>query len=125
MDYENRKPMMSQREVKKAYESMLKLGDLSKPVVQNKVNCYRCSCGNVIKTIDVNNGTTPFMIQCDICDTMATSTMYRDIAPDKEPTIEWYRPTLEECIKMRKKPNVLEHILMGGLEMRKIKKNGK
>jgi len=40
--------------------------------------------------------------------------------PEQQPTIEWYRPTLKQVLKMRKKPQVLDHVLNGGLENRII-----
>ena len=89
----------------------------------NRVNCYVCGCGNVIKTKDIDAGCTPFMILCDKCNEFAKSTFYKDIKPNIEPQYEWYRPTLEEILKLRKKePELIEHILRGGLDYRKIKK---
>lgn len=86
-----------------------------------KVNCYVCEkCRQILKTIDVDTGTIPFMIRCDVCDGYAQSKMYNDIAPNLKPKYEWFRPTLKEVLKMRNKPQLLEHILNGGLERRKI-----
>ena len=50
---------------------------------------------------------------------MATSSFYRDIAPNQQPTFEWYRPTLEQVLQL-KPDEMIEHILNGGLASRKI-----
>ena len=86
------------------------------------VNCYSCNCGHITKTIDIDPGTTPFLFTCEKCGDMARSSFYIDRTPDQKPTIEWYRPTIEEVLKLRKEPGLLEHILNGGLEYRKIKR---
>lgn len=51
---------------------------------------------------------------------MGTSTFYKDIAPDKKHTQEFYRPLLKETLKLRKHESLLEHVLKGGLLNRKI-----
>lgn len=111
--------MISQREVKRRYQAMLK--NHSKPV-DNEVNCYVCEkCGHITKTIDIDDGVTPFMNECENCGELAQSTFYKDINPTVKPTIEWYRPSLEETIKMRKNPNgEFDHVIRGGLLPRKI-----
>ena len=55
----------------------------------NRVNCYVCGCGNVVKTKDIDAGCTPFMILCDKCNEFAKSTFYKDIKPNIEPQYEW------------------------------------
>lgn len=43
-----------------------------------RVNRYVCEkCGAVHGTINLNTGTTPFMIRCKSCEGMAQSSMYR------------------------------------------------
>lgn len=105
---------MSQGEVKRQYAKMLKLheGDQARGV-----NCYSCVCGIITKTKDIDAGTTPFLLKCK-CGEMARSSFYSDIAPEQEPTIEWYRPTIPQTVKMRNKANMLDHILAGGLDYR-------
>lgn len=93
-----------------------------------RVNCYVCDkCGHITKTRDIDKGVIPFMFTCEKCDhPMAKSTFFNDIAPGRNPTIEWYRPTLKETIKLRKKNDgMLEHILDGGLDYRKYIPNNK
>jgi RNase P subunit RPR2 len=117
--------MKSQREVERQYKKLMQdvaTNDFYKIDLTNRINCYVCSnCGSVTKTKDVDSGVTPFIHSCEKCGGEARSTMYRDAVPNQEPTQEWYRPTLEETIKLRKKPGLLEHILQGGLDVRKIK----
>jgi len=101
---------------------MLKHKSISGKVEPNRVNSYSCACGNVFKTIDLDKGVTPFYKLCDVCGNMARSNFYKDIDKNLKVTGEWYRPTLEKCLKMRNKnEDMLEHILNGGLEYRKIK----
>lgn len=78
---------------------------------------------DITKTIDVDDGVTPYAFTCDYCgNPFATSTMYNDIAPKQKPTHEWYRPSLKETLKWRSKnTQMLEHILNGGLDVRPIK----
>lgn len=116
--------MKSVREVVRQYNSMLKrvAGRQMFGENGNGVNCYVCDgCGHITKTVDVDPGVTPFMHICEKCGGWARSTMYRDIAPDQKPTQEWYRPTLEQCLKFRKHESMLQHVLDGGLDIRKLK----
>ena len=116
---------MSQREVSKKYKELLKqveTDDYYKCDLTNRVNCYVCSrCSHITKTKDVDSGVTPFQIECEACKSAARSTFYKDMYPNITPTQEWYRPTLEEVMKMRNKPALLQHILSGGLSLRKVK----
>lgn len=119
------KIMISIREIEKGYKKMLDIDELKGDVKKNDVNCYTCECGHITKTIDVDKGVTPFMHQCEKCDSFAKSSFYNDIAPHIEPTQEWYRPTLEQVIKMRKNKfgqAMIDHILQGGLDVRNIEK---
>lgn len=116
--------MESQRQVERQYNKLLQ--DVATKEfytsidLSNRVNCYVCNCGHITKTKDVDAGVTPFIHSCEKCGGEARSTFYRDIAPDQQPTQEWYRPSLKQTFKMRSKPGMVEHILMGGLDVRKI-----
>lgn len=108
--------MESQREVEKKYNKILQHESIKGEVAPNRVNCYTCEkCGHITKTIDIDKGVTPFMSSCEMCKGTATSSFYDDIAPNQEPTIEWYRPTLKQTLKMRQNFNLLSHVLDGGL----------
>lgn len=120
--------MLSQREVQRQYEKLME--DVrtnefyTKINMENRVNCYVCDCGKITKTKDVDPGVTPFLHKCE-CGKLARSTMYRDIKPSLQPTEEWYRPSLHECLKYRDRPNVLNHVFNGGLLERKCEVNTK
>ena len=90
---------------------------------KDKVNCYTCEkCNYITKTKYIDIGTIPFMINCVSCKGDAQSSFYNDILPDKSPTHEWYRPDLKTTLKLRSKHSgTLEHVLLGGLLIRKIK----
>lgn len=114
--------MISQREVTKRYEALLKdvaESDFYKVDLTSRVNCYYCTrCNRTTKTKDIDAGVTPMMFTCRFCGSIARSTFGKDIAPDVEPHGVWYRPTLKQVLKMRNKPEMLDHILRGGLEYR-------
>lgn len=112
--------MMSVREVIRMYSNLVNRignGTFAGNSNKGKVNCYRCSdCGHITKTIDVDEGVTPYVYTCEKCGGSACSSMYQNTAPDQKPTIEWYRPSLKKCLKMRSKhEDTLRHILYGGL----------
>lgn len=110
--------MLSQREVEIQYAKLMedvKTNEFyTKISLENRVNCYVCECGKITKTKDIDAGVTPFVHKCE-CGKFAKSTMYRDIKPSLQPTEEWYRPNLQECLKLRDKLGHLEHIFNGGL----------
>lgn len=118
---------MNKEEIEKKYNELLhdvKNDDFYDIDLTNRVNCYQCSsfhCRHITKTKDVDAGVTPFMFSCEKCGETARSTMYQDVAPLQSPTIEWYRPSLSETIGFSKeRPGLVEHILKGGLNDRKI-----
>ena len=118
--------MISQRQIQKKYASLLKdvaTNDYYKIDLTNRVNCYKCVCGHITKTKDIDPGVTPFMHRCEKCGKMANSSFYVDIAPQQKPTEEWYRPSLKEVMKLRSDIFLLDHIFNGGLNVRKIKTN--
>jgi hypothetical protein len=109
---------MKAKQIAVRYKRMLAInGD---PVDPNRINCYRCQvCQAITKTIDIDRGVIPFMHRCEFCGGTAYSSFFDDIAPAIKPTQEWYRPTLKQVLKM-KNEGLIEHILMGGLDVRKI-----
>jgi hypothetical protein len=115
--------MISQAEVQRKYETLMNdvaTKDYYKIDLTNRVNCYKCKCGHITKTKDIDAGVTPMMFNCESCDGTAMSTFFTDVAPHQNPTIEWYRPTIDELLKMRNKPELVDHVLQGGLCHRKI-----
>lgn len=63
-------------------------------------NAYVCKdCRHITLTVDIHEGTTPFMIDCEKCKGMAQSFMYQlpgvlatSQASGLTPTQEWYNP---------------------------------
>jgi transcription elongation factor Elf1 len=115
---------MTNKQIKKKYDQLM--NDVAKNPyytninMSNRTNCYVCNhCHNVMKTIDVDRGVTPFMIRCHNCGEMAYSQFYKNIAPSRLPTMEWYRPSLNDLLKNKHKYDI-GHVLNGGLELRKI-----
>lgn len=108
----------SVKQITKAYEKLLievKNDDFYQVDLTNRVNNYLCKNGHITKTKDVDAGVTPFMTRCFYCDEMAKSTFYNDYIPTEHPVKEFYRPTLKETLKLRQQPNLIDHILKGGL----------
>jgi len=117
--------MLSQREVEKKYNALMvrvKNDDYYKVDLTKRVNCYTCAAGHITKTRDIDAGVTPMFHTCEICGIQANSTFFKDIAPHKETTQEWYRPTLKELLKKRNNPGYIDHVLNGGLAVRAVKK---
>lgn len=118
--------MKSQREIKRQYAQLI-IDVQTKEYytsidLTNRVNHYECvKCGYVTKTIDVDAGCTSMQIPCYRCQSAARSHFYEKLPIDKEPELEWYRPSQKETIKLRKKPHLLDHVLKGGLLLRKSK----
>lgn len=116
--------MISQREVIRRYEQLkvdVATKDFYKVDLKNRVNCYCCRvCNNVTKTKDVDAGVTPMFIKCDKCHNTMNSTMYSDVRPDMAPNKEWYRPSIKEVLHLRNKPEMMEHVLSGGLMLRNV-----
>jgi hypothetical protein len=107
--------------LEKKYKKLLwevQNNDFYKQPMIGKVNCYVCnSCKAVTKSVNKDAGVIPFMIVCS-CGNFAQSTFFKDIAPDKKPKIEFYRPTLEELSKLNEAE--VTHVLKGGLIEKEI-----
>lgn len=91
---------------------------------KGKKNLYVCdTCEGHIVTVDVDEGVTPFMMNCqgadgllckEACKGYMRSAMYR-VPQDIKPSHEWYYPQdLREV-----KPNLMDHVTNGGLLFRK------
>jgi hypothetical protein len=97
------------------------------PGDKERLNVYVCqTCGGAIKTIDREDGVTPFMLKCRAtkgCDGLMASRFYKaEMSPPElvsaEPTFEWYRPPAEELAEW---PEAMrDHFLNGGLTIRQI-----
>jgi hypothetical protein len=91
-----------------------------------RLNAYTCStCGGKTVTIDIDDGVTPFMLNCRAsgkasggCPGTAQSAMYRvNPATIGEPAWEWYKPT--EAATRKLSAGMQEHVRSGGLLIRK------
>jgi hypothetical protein len=85
---------------------------------KGKKNQYTCEkCGKTVTTLDVDEGTTPFMILCEAtkgCKGVMYSSFYG--CDQSQPhQLEWFAPTSLDGYS----PDMLEHIRMGGLDLRK------
>lgn len=90
--------------------------------MKGKKNAYSCSgCGNLIITIDLDEGVTPFSISCletgTKCKAPMFSAMYQ-VDQTLRPTHQWYKPSKQETSFMSL--GMQEHIKMGGLALRKV-----
>lgn len=90
---------------------------------KGKKNVYMCQeCGRGFVTLDVDEGTTPFMTTCirDTCSGTATSFFYK--APQEwlekvNHAVEWYKPTDEAEIAT----HLQDHVRAGGLLRRIVR----
>lgn len=80
------------------------------------VDRYICdTCGHMTHTTYKDKGVTPFVMRCPKCggDMVHKHTFKKDTVPDWVEVKNWYRPSLEEVLKMNE--GTIEHILDGGL----------
>lgn len=108
---------MEREDIEKKYNELVK--SIESKIMydgRGKVDRYTCdTCGHIIYTTYRDKGVTPFTIRCTRCG----GTKYHDKTYDKKTVpgyvnvMDWYRPTLEQTLKMPDR--VIEHILNGGL----------
>ncbi len=85
-----------------------------------KINTYSCTnCGYKMITINRDEGTTPFMIECDKCGSDSYSCWYR-CDQNLEPQYEWYKPMTTSERKKLTSEDVKDHVSQGGLLFRKL-----
>lgn len=105
------------------------------------INVYTCSKGHETVTLNLDDGTTPFLIGCKFpcCIEVAYSAFYRvDQGGTKRPMYVWEKinPTHDECLAMLKKEHkakdwtdeqwdtvteeTLEYYRQGGLHLRHV-----
>ncbi len=84
---------------------------------KGKKNIYLCpSCGHGFVSLDVDDGTTPFMTKCLNCNDMAQSMFYaapQEVLARINPALEWYSPSPKSVKKMS--PAAQQHCARGGL----------
>lgn len=88
---------------------------------RGKINMYSCIHGHPTITIDKHKGRTPSILPCPICGGEAKSWSYNlphSSVGELTPKYEWYRPSLEEFLRMGQP--TLDNILEGGLLLREL-----
>ncbi len=84
---------------------------------RNTVDRYVCKrCGSHLYTTYIDKGVTPFVIQCRRCSLgtmMHDKTFRKETVPPYIVVFGWYRPTLEQTLKMSEA--AIHHVLQGGL----------
>ncbi len=117
---------MTNKQLQARYETMLntieagrKMGNFDFYEKQGRINVYVCrdGCKHIVKTEDVDDGVTPFMLQCPQCKKSMYSSFYNDIHPILPVSFVWYRPELKDVLLMHRKgkDSTVNHILLGGL----------
>lgn len=89
---------------------------------QGQINVYTCqTCHQRLVTVDRDDGVTPMFLGCtsgNRCEYPMISAGYQ-CDQTEPPTHEWYRPSLKNA--RRRGPSMLEHVKLGGLDIRPIK----
>ena len=110
---------MDQKKLKAAYKNMVRRveADTRRSEQKGLTNCYTCTnCGQVDKYLYVDSGTAPMVVGCSSCKKRSSfSSLMKQQAPNLAPTWEWFRPSLEQVKTFSKQPQLLMHILNGGL----------
>lgn len=85
---------------------------------KGKLNIYTCdTCRGHIITRDLDTGVTPFMTSCHAtpdCKGSMSSSFYRVAEQRTRASRVWARPIISDLLK----PDVLEHVMKGGLILR-------
>jgi hypothetical protein len=96
-------------------------------MAKDEKNAYICSnkeaCGNIMVTVDLEDGTTPMMLSCSECGGRAMSCWYR-VPPTLVANFAWKKPKREEFKLFRKsvREAVRDHVERGGLCLYRIGK---
>lgn len=85
----------------------------------NQKNAYVCPNLHITKTVQIDDGSTPLVLKCQVCKTPAKSMMGM-VNPNIEADYEWYKPS--DIVLNTLGPAERAHINKGGLFLRKIEK---
>lgn len=110
---------MNKEDIEKKYNELVQTIETKRMYDgRDKVDRYTCiTCGHIIYTTYRDKGVTPFTIRCSRCG----GTKHHDKTYDKKTVpayvnvMDWYRPTLEQTLKMSDAK--IEHVLNGGLTL--------
>lgn len=87
---------------------------------KGRKNIYTCDrCFGHIVTVDLEDGTTPFILKCRAtfgCEGRMKSSLYRVADQSMRAGFEWYRPSIIEAAALE--PAAAEHVNKGGLLIR-------
>lgn len=114
------KPPVTKREISDRYfKIVIAYTNPLKRDQPKETPCYYCSdCLHGIKTICIDEGTTPYFFICDKCGKGISKTELTIVG---DPVFEWFRPALNRVLAMRRKdPKLMQYILQGGLHYRRI-----
>ena len=108
---------MKREHIEKQYSDLVnRIEEMKMYDGRQTVDRYICdTCGHIIYTTYMDKGVTPYTIRCNRCG----GTKYHDITYDKKTVpdyvtvLNWYRPPLEDVLKMS--DGMIKHVLMGGL----------
>jgi ribosomal protein L40E len=109
---------MNKEQIKKEYNKLVSEIEEKKMYDgRNTVDRYICKrCGAHLYTTYIDKGVTPFTIQCRKCSLgtmMHDKTFRKETVPPYVVVLGWYRPTLEQSLKMS--DAAIHHVLQGGL----------
>ena len=108
---------MNRETIEKRYNELVnKIEEMRMYDGRGTVDRYICdTCGWMLHTTYKDKGVTPFTMRCPKCNgTMYHKQTFRkETVPDWVEVKNWYRPPLEEVLKMNE--GTIEHILLGGL----------
>ena len=114
-----KKKKSEKKDLKTQYQGLIERiqNNYTEVNLENRTNCYICPTCGITKTKDIDKGVTPMVIMCPKCNkNFAKSTFYIDIDSSIPVTHEWYRPSLDEFLKLDR--DMQEHVLKGGLDYR-------
>lgn len=87
------------------------IGEGDRVSFKGKKNLYLCDCGHGFVTVDMDDGVTPFLTECQRpgCGKQAASMCYnipQAILAHKAAVLEWYRPNDKELAALVEKTRV-------------------
>lgn len=109
---------MNKEQIKKEYNELVNsIEEMRMYDGRNTVDRYVCKrCGAHLYTTYIDKGVTPFTIQCRRCSVgtmIHDKTFRKETIPSYIVVLGWYRPTLEQTLRMSE--GAISHVLKGGL----------
>lgn len=111
------KTEMKREDIENKYNDLIaKIENIRMYDGRGTVDRYVCEdCGMIMYTTYRDKGCTPYTMRCKRCGgTMCHDKTYdKNIVPNYVMVVDWYRPSLEDLLKMS--DGMIEHVLNGGL----------